>query len=487
MIYYEVTSIRLHNIIKIKNMANISCKYHPNLPAQWSCNSCSINYCKGCIPQKDTGRGVHCPVCNKKLHSIKASNFIKPFWIIAGKFFLYPLHLHPLIFLIALTAINAQFDQTLMGKLMQFVITIVFMKYTYAVLEDTALGHLKPLPITSKVINDELDLPFKQIFLTVFISTVNIFIFKTFGYVLGSITAIISIVLFPANIMVLAIEHRFFSAFNPVLVLNVIKRIGAPYFLLTFLLLLLISASSTVMSTLYNNISYTLFISVSSFINMYFTLVMFHLMGYVLYQYHDELGFDIDEEDEPENESDKNLINPELRTIEILIQEGKTKEASQKLIPLINENPADNNIQIYNLKLQKLLGNMDAYALHSRKYINYLFATQQLSQAASILPTILQNVPTFKPEKAIERFELAKLLIQNGQSKAAVVMINNLHIDFPTFEKIPEAYFLAAKILCEKLSKDSQALKILRYLKTKFPNHSLNKEISDYYNMIAEL
>jgi len=468
-------------------MANISCKYHPNIPAKWSCNSCSINYCKDCIPQKDSGRGVFCPVCNKKLHSLKASNFIKPFWLIAGKFFLYPLHLYPFILLITLTILNAQFDQTLMGKLMQFVISIVFMKYTYAVLEDTALGHLKPLPINSKVINDELELPFKQIFLTFFITTVNVFIFKTFGYTAASITAIISIVLFPANIMVLAIEHRFFSAFNPVLVINVIKRIGAPYFLLTFLLLLLISASSTVMSALHNSVSYTVFISVSSFINMYFTLIMFHLMGYVLYQYHDELGFNIDEEDEPDNEPDKNLVNPELRTIEILIQEGKMKEASQKLTALINENPANNDTQIYNLKVQKLLGNMDAYTLHSKKYINYLLATQQLSQAATILPTILQNIPTFKPGKATERFELAKLLIQNGQSKAAVLLINNLHIDFPAFGKIPEAYFLAAKILCEKLSNDTQALKILHYLKIKFPNHSLNKEISDYYNVVNAL
>ncbi len=470
-------------------MAQITCKYHPKIPAKWGCSTCHINYCKTCIPQEDTGGGVSCPVCKNKLHTISSGNSIKPFWTISGIFFLYPLHLYPLSLLIILTILYAQFDPTLMGRLLQFSISIVFMKYAYAVLEDTALGHLKPLPINSKVINDELDLPFKQILLTFIISSANAYIYKTFGYAAVSVTAIITSIAFPANVMVLAMEHSFFAAFNPILVISVIKRIGAPYFLLTFLLIMLLSASSSLMNMLYGSVSYSTFVSISSFINMYFTLIMFHLVGYTLYQYHDELGYNIEAsaDEITNNKTVEPAINPELRAIEILLQEGKTEEAQTRLSLHIKENPSDHDAQMHNLQLQKLLGDMESYDKHAKKYISYLFTAQQFTQAVKILPTILLTSPSFKPTKANERFELAKLLKQNGQSKASVNLINNLHIDFPDFKQIPEAYLFAAKILCEQLGNDKQAKSILTFLLQKFPNNDQQEEVINYLETINKL
>jgi len=470
-------------------MSQILCKYHPQTPANWACSQCHINYCKSCISQEDTGRGVHCPVCKTKMHSIGAGNSIKPFWLISGKFFLYPLNLYPLSLLIILTILYSQFDPTLMGKLMQFVLSIVFMKYSYAVLEDTALGHLKPLPINSKVINDELDLPFKQIILTFAISAANASVYNNFGYAAVSVTVIITAITFPANVMVLAMEHSFFAAFNPILIFSVIKRIGAAYFLLTFLLLMLFSASSSVMNFLYSSVSYSTFVLISSFINMYFTLIMFHLLGYTLYQYHEELGYIIetDVNDETNNPTSKTVLDPELRIIEILIQEGKNKEANAKLSLLIKENPSNHEAQIHNLKLQQLLGDMDAYNKYAKKYISYLLSTQQISQITKVLPTIFSVNPSFKPEHPSERFELAKLLKQNGQSKAAVTLINNLHIDYPEFKQIPEAYLLASKILCEQLGNDQQATNILTFLLKKFPDSELQQEIKEYLQVVNNL
>ena len=469
-------------------MAQISCKYHPQSPARWSCSTCHINYCKSCIPENADKKLPRCTICKNPLHSVRSSNAIKPFWLISGKFFTYPIHLYPLSLIIILTILYAQFDPTLMGKLMQFAISIIFMKYTYAVLEDTALGHMKPLPISGKVINDELDLPFKQILLTFIISSANAYIFNHYGYTAVSISAIITSIAFPAIVMVLAMEHSFFAAFNPILIISVIKRIGAPYFLLTFLLLMLVSASSYLMNTLYTSVSYSTFISISSFINMYFTLVMFHLMGYVLYQCHDELGFVIEvSDDEAAKKSDEAPLNPELRAVEILIQEGKTQEANLKLGALLKENPADHDAQMHNLSLQKLLGEMENYDKGAKKYISYLFSAQQMTQAAKTLPIIFLTNPSFKPEKADERFELAKLLKQNGQSKAAVSFINNLHLDFPDFKKTPEAYLMASQILCEQLGNDKQAKNILTFLLKKYPDSKVTNEIQEYLNVVNNL
>ena len=95
--------------------------------------------------------------------------------------------------------------------------------------------------------------------------------------------------------------------------------------------------------------------------------------------------------------------------------------------------------------------------------------------------------PSFKPEQAKERFELAKLLKQNGQSKSAVSLINNLHVDFPEFTQIPEAYLLASKILCEQLGNDKQAANILNFLLKKYPGNEYRQEIIDYLEVVNNL
>ena len=467
-------------------MSQISCKYHPKEPAKWACPSCNINYCRSCIPDNKTGRGAYCPVCKNKLQSFNAGNTIKPFWIISGRFFLYPLHLYPLSFILVLSFLNSQFDPTLMGSLMRFVISVVFMKYTYAVLEDTAHGHLKPLPINAKVINNELDLPFKQIFLTFLISTINFFVLKTFGATAFSISAILSAIIFPANVMVLAMEHSFFAAFNPFLIFGVIKRIGAAYILLIFLLLMLLTGSSKLMSMLYGSVPYSIYISLSSFINMYFALIMFNLLGYTLYQYHDKLGYDVEIDNDNPKENDT-IINPEMRTIEILIQEGKEKEASDRLLSLIRHNPSDNALQIQNLKLQNHLGNKDAFNKYAKNYITYLFSSQQEPQIAKIIPFIFSVMPSFKPDLAIERLALANILKNSGHSKFAVNVLTNLHIDFPQSSIIPEAYLMASKILCEKLGNDSLAKKLLAFIIQKYPNNPLDEEIKAYLAMVKSI
>ena len=470
-------------------MAQIHCKYHSTVPASWFCPTCHINFCTSCIPDDNQGQEPFCTVCKNRAQAIGKGNLITPFWMKPGSFFLYPLHLYPLILLVALTILYAQFDPTLMGKLMQLVITIVFMKYTYAVLEDTALGHIKPLPINAKVINDELELPFMQILLTLAISAANVSVYKHFGFAAFSVSTILTAIAFPANVMVLAMEHSLFSAFNPILVIGVIKRIGPPYFLLAFFLMLLISASSTMMNILYDTVSYSTFITISSFVNMYFTLIMFHLTGYVLYQYHYELGYNLENDaiDTPAHTQLEQTINHEVRPIEILIQEGKTDEANIKLQHVINQNPNNHDAQLLSLKLQQLLGNMDSYNNQAKNYISFLLSQGKMNLALKTLQSTLLLNPAFIPEKAKERLTLAKLLKQNGQFKAAVSLINNLHIDSPNFDKIPEAYLLAAKILYEHLGNDKQAKNILEFLMKKHPNNPHQHEIKESLLMINKL
>ncbi|NNF97718.1 MAG: hypothetical protein HKM94_12405, partial [Halobacteria archaeon] len=356
-------------------MSKVNCKYHTDIPARWACRNCQINYCKACIKDEGHGHDPHCPVCRQQLESLGSANLVIPFWQRLGKFFLYPLHPQSTLFLIVLTILTVMLSGGLMGFLLYLVISIVFIKYCYAVLEDTALGHLKPMPISKGLINDEMELPFKQFVMIAAIFAGNAAVLKNLGVFMFFISISITYLALPANIMVLAMEHSLFAALNPVIVFSVIRRIGAPYFLLYFLMFMLSVASATMMEILVSVFHIKIAYALTIFTSMYFSVVTFHLMGYTLYQYHDELGYTVDvEADEFDNKQKaiQESVNPELREIEILVQEGSLEEASKRIEAYIQQNPVDDEAINRHIKLLVLTGNIEQLSKHGQKYISTL-------------------------------------------------------------------------------------------------------------------
>ncbi len=471
-------------------MSKVNCKYHSDIPARWACRNCQINFCKACIKDDGHGRDPHCPVCRQQLDSLGSANLVTPFWQRLGKFFLYPLDPQALLFLIVLTILTIILSGGFIGLLFYLVISIVFIKYCYAVLEDTARGHLKPMPISKGLINDEMEVAFKQFIMLAAIFAGNAAVLKHLGVFMFFISISITYLALPANIMVLAMEHSLFAALNPVIVFSVIRRIGAPYLLLYFFMFMLSIASGTMMDILVSIFDINTAYAFTIFTSMYFTVVTFHLMGYTLYQYHDELGYNIDiEADEFDNKQKtiKDNINPELREIEILIQEGNLDEATKRTEIYIQQNPTDDDAHKRYLNLLILTGNIDKLNKQAQKYISALLKQNNSSQAMQIFLKVHEKNISFRLADPRERHEMAQLLMKNGYGKAAISQLNNLHNEFPDYEGIPAAYLLVAKILCEQLNNDTKAKSVLQFLLSNYPDSHNKQEICDYLNTVEGL
>ena len=82
---------------------------------------------------------------------------------------------------------------------------------------------------------------------------------------------------------------------------------------------------------------------------------------------------------------------------------------------------------------------------------------------------------------------MAQLLIKNGQSRAALNLLTNLHVDFPGYDGIPDAYLLVAKILCESFNEDEKARQILEFLLNKYPSHPRIPQVKEYLDIISGL
>ena len=471
-------------------MATIFCKYHPDMPARWACNHCLINFCKNCI-QADKGEVPVCPVCGKPAESLGAGNLIRPFWQRIHQFFLYPLQFPPMLFMLLLIVIyivlnKLPADKMPFGILVEIAMFMLFIKYAYVVLEHTAQGYLRAQRIQGKMLTENLETPFKQIFIVflflIFLSELAALDNVALIYIGLFFTALV----FPASVMVLAVEHRFFRAINPIRLLEVIHRLGSAYFIMCLYILLVLVGAMEVTNLMIEYLPTSIYLPVGNFIIMYFILVMFNMMGYVIYQYHEKLGYSIEQE-YSETSSWPHETEPALREVEILFHEGKLDEVRKRLISMIQEHPGN---LLYRERLHRLIqksGDMEGLRNYSADYLVRLILEDRPSEAIRVFSDCYKLDKNFKFGNGRQRFLMAQLLNKNGQSRAALNLLTDLHVDFPGYEGIPQAYLLVAKIMCESFNEDEKARQVLNFLQNKYPTHPRMPEVKEYMKIISGL
>lgn len=467
-------------------MSVIPCKYHPDRPARRACRACHINFCGSCAPAPAGRTAPVCPVCEAELTSLGAGNVITPFWQRLPRFFLYPANPTSLALIVLLSGLSALAGIFFFGFLVQLVVIIVFAKYAYAVLEQTAKGYDSP-PDFSGAAAGELELPFKQILVFFVFAFANFAIYDLFGPLAYGLSLLLTDVAIPASVMVLAIQHSFFSALNPLTLGTMIVRIGLPYFVLVLFLSLLLGGPSIALGMIAELLPEWAVFPLYNFVLMYFALIMFALMGYVIYQYHEELGYPIEIEPEsgalPETESEPG--NPALRQSEILIKEGRFESALQLLKRAAQDAPADFELRDRLHKLLLARGEPERLLRHGRDYLTRLLIEKRSRHAMAVFRDCHRVDPTCKPVGAGYALQLAEVLVATGEARLALSVLSNFHKTYPGAREIPQAYLLAAHIMCDTYNQDSQALRILDFLLMQYPEHPLTAEIRGYRETIA--
>jgi tetratricopeptide (TPR) repeat protein len=486
-------------------MPAVNCKYHTSTPARWYCNHCQISFCPGCVTETESGQAPDCPVCKRQLSSLGSENLVTPFWARLREFFIYPASPGPLLLILTLSAITFLIGQVPAAWTVHLDISIwridliyvflfpflvVFLNYACNVLIGTAHGYLKPLAITTERLFGHSILVFEILLLILVFELFQIaarILLHEPGYHLASvITSLIT----PAVIMVLAIEKNFFNAINPVAVTSMITRIGMPYFIMFMLFYLLGVGQDYLMEILLRFIDQSFSLAVYAFVTMYFYLIMFNMMGYTLYQHHGVLGYSIDVEmHQQEDDSQFNTVNvsPEMRAVEILIHEGQTDQAMKELQAIVSKNPSDTDARDRILKLTRLSGNTALHAQQAQSYISYLIDENKLGQAALVFESCYEYDKSLKPTKAAERLEMAKYFRKKSKYKLATAILNDLHRDFPSFDGIPQAYLIVAQTLCEQFNDDERAQMILEFVIKNYPSHPLIPEVEEYLKIVREL
>lgn len=485
-------------------MSGPRCNYHPERAARWRCNHCRTELCGECrVAPQAVGHQPTCPACERELRSLGVEHAITPFWQRMPSLFAYPFHAAPLMTmtLLALATLFALVPFPFLPLVVFGAIWFAFYRMAYAALQLTAHGDLEP-PATQSM-DAGTAVVWKQLGLFVASAFVIGIAMATLGEGFALVLGIVFLFAMPAVIMRLAITESFVQAINPLAWLEIILRTGGAYFILLIFTYLLTGGVGAVQALLVTaGLPIVVVLPAATFARMYFLLITFHLIGYFLYQYHERLGLDL-----PEDVVDRNLSadvekqsaapgagnpavpaeSPLLGRVRILLQEGKTEEAAERLVQKLRSEGGSEAEHDQYRRLLDLLGDQTQLLRHGKAYISILLERNRSARAAAVAAECLKLDSAFEPEDPAQVAILARAAESAGHWRQALQLTNAFAKRHPGHPDIPANYFLAARLLSEQMHRDDQARKVLHGLLKKHPEHELAPQMRQYLDVLERL
>ena len=412
------------------------------------------------------------------------SKIITPFWNRVPQSFLYPLKGTALIMLLVCSALLVILPSIPFGILLSIAVLAVFIKYAYTILDHTAQGYLHPPALSNNYFSEDYSVLFKQLFIFILIAAVSGGIGRLLGPVAGIISLLLMLLVLPASIMVLATSESLLSAMNPSLLFNLIYLVGWPYLILYAFLFLLSVGKETAFYLIGDALPLRVQIGIAIFVSMYFTYITYHMMGYVIYQYHDKLGFSVAALEE-EEASDPLMAFEGMDLVERHIENENFPAAQEELKSIIRRNPDEIALRLKFHKVVKLTDDIKQLTYHGQGLITRLLEQNRLADAVQIFLDCYNADPGFKPEKSQQYLTLAEALRTQHRHTEAIALINGFHKTHSGDPLIPELYFLAARIMVENLQQDDKARPILTFLTNKYGDHPLAAKIKTYSTVIS--
>jgi tetratricopeptide (TPR) repeat protein len=472
------------------------CAHHPTKAAHFQCPKCAVSFCKDCVAKREKG-GIYqgevlylCPKCMISTDWIGASNLIEPFWTRLPKFFSYPLSLRPLGLIIGVSLAGLIFSAPgFITMMIQIAIWGILLKYSYASLKATAKGDLVPPKLDSQTLSEDFFLVFKQIWIFIAVFFGFIFIQQSAGTLFSILYLIVAILSIPAMIIIFVTTESLINAINPMLFIPLAFRIGWGYLLMYFFLILLLSAPAALAQFAGNILPLGLTAFLLNLGSNYYTIISYHLMGYVILQYHKEIGYTIEFQDfretETSEEEDSGGKNSGIvNQVNFMLKEGHHDEA----LALIQQEErqrgiTDPDLSEYYFKLLLMKNQVETLLAHGKRHLGILIQKNEKKKACETFLQCLEKDPKFLPEASI-LFKVGGWLNESGKSKEAIGVYNRLIKSFPDATLVPKTLFQAAKVYNDRLMNPGKAEKILTATIKKYPNHEFIPHIQSYLSQM---
>lgn len=465
------------------------CHYHPGDPAKWHCGECQLHFCARCMP--DANPKQHhglCPQCNKVMRYLGAAAAVVPFWQRLGAFFRYPFHTDPLLVIAICTLVPALVPRNFLGMLVWLLLALALMKYTYAVINRTAEGHLKPPPVAEAFSGSGFNIVILQILVFAVMGGLVTAAGMLGGPLLLMLTLAFVVLALPASIMVLAMERSVGAAVNPLNLATLIARIGSPYFLLYGYLILLVLASGAAQDFALTHFSEWVSRPLAGFLNSTFTLMLFHMLGYMLFQYQEELGFAADYQNpvatvDPRHRDRSQRFDADL---DMNLKDGHYDRAQTMLLERLKREP-DNAFRIGQLhRLLTARNDIRSMNTYHPRIMAWLATRNDGNALADLLVQLQQAEPQFRVQDAELSVAVAGALYRSDHHRLALKLLQDFHTRFVDSQALVPAYLLAAQALANGLGQWEKATAFLGFIQRQCPQHPQYPEILHFLEQAQE-
>ncbi len=410
-----------------------------------------------------------------------ARSSIVPFWDRLGAIARYPVHpaaLATIVVLALCRLVVYALPLGLVGLLFNLLIWVALYKYAFECLRATADGRLDPPDVAVSV---EDSLGWSQIWLQVAFLLLNVLGFLLTGPIGGTLIAILLAIALPGAIMSLAMDQNLPNALNPATWFAVMARLGWPYFAVAGLCVLFGVSERYAQAMMLPFLPAFLAVIVFHLIASYVVIVTFHLMGYLIYQYHDEVGY------EPASVASAPLraagADPDQRFLDEAanqVRDGKPEAACDMLATQLRGRGGSEAVHAQYRKLLALLGRREEQLRHGREWITILLGQDNERRAFEVARECLELDPAFEPAEIPEATRLAHKAVAMGATQVALKLASAAYRRSPRHPDVPRNALLAAKLLAERVGKDDTARTLLDRVLQDFPTDPLADELRAY-------
>jgi len=407
---------------------------------------------------------------------------ITPFWNRIPKFFLYGLHRNPLILAGVLFAIALIFG----GPILNLVLIVVAIKYGTEALKRSMEGDFTPPNLSGEVISSNFGLALKLIFVFFIYIYGLTNVVGWLGMLLGLPIFIVGILLIPAVVISFVVSEEIIYSLNPLNWWHIAYQIGWPY-LIMVVFLFFINVINTqfigfIVHIFPRGLVFPLFVG----LNVYFTVVMFHLLGYVVLQYHEQLGGYTPSALDGNTEIKK--VDPYMTpALKKLLEEENVNGAINEMNSMIERNPQELELRRRLYVYLKMNGKNEALSDFAPIYFNRLAENNRYTDATTVyLETALRGY-AFHPDHPGDYLPVMRELRRRLASKQAVQLAQGFHKRFPNDQHIPEVYLALAQILSEDIQRDDLAQQTLNFVLKCFPGHSLVPQVRQHLTVLSKL
>lgn len=434
------------------------CKYHPLEGATYCCDKCSVHQCDHCVD--DEQPLARCFVCGHNLESLGSANKVEPFWRRLTEAFKYPLNASSLS-LIVITSIISVLAMLIplfwvLSLLLYLFAAGALLKYSFTCLERTAMGEMKA-PDVMDAYQGGISLIVKLVVISLILAVVVGVAAYYLGPAIGGLLGFMAVISYPAILIRFAQTESIIEAMNPLAAVALICAIGLPYGLLMVFILIMMTSVGLLhewIGQLFPAVSYVF----QSMVSSYYTLVIFHLMGYMLFQYQDQLGYSA-RSDEDESQPKREAADRLAAQIEVLLKEGDYERVVTLYYQAFKQFPNDVHFFDKFFELLYVCKKSALMADFGSTYLSFLSRKKRNDKLTPVFKQIRLVAPDFLPASPALRLQLASLLKQQGDSALVIKLLNGLHKQYPDYADLPSAYYLLADTLNQMPSMQAQAEK----------------------------